>query len=366
MLYITYINLEHKGFMGIKKKILAQAHVFAIEFESVYLTSYTGLLFSLMTLDGRVVEKEVAYSKIDCNALLKKWIKKHKIKRTYIRYDYSDQWFIEFLQFQKKNGIISILEIPTFPYDGEPKSPRIALEDTYYRDMLHQYFEVCMTYSDGNKVLGMPVIELMNGVDLESVPLQQKKKKSENGIIRLIAVASMSMWHGYERLLYGLKKYYEEGGRIKIIVSFVGSGTEDGFYHRIVKENHLGDYVCFQGMKYGTDLDEEYNNADIAVGSLGLYKADIYHCAPIKLREFCARGIPFIYAYDDTGFKTVPEYARKFENDDSPICINEIVNLYDEIEKKNISPNDIRTYAEKHFSWEHTMQETVNYYVSKQ
>lgn len=366
MLYITYSNLEHNGYMGIKKKILSQARVFAKEFGNAYVTSYNGLLFSLITLDGRMVEKEAAYSKMECNAMLKKWIKKYEIKRTYIRYDYSDPWFIDFLQFQKTNDITSILEIPTFPYDGEPKSARIALEDTYYREKLHQYFEVCMTYSNGNKVLGMPVIELMNGVDLESIPLQQKKKKRADGTIRLIAVASMSMWHGYERLLYGLKKYYEEGGKTKIIVSFVGSGTEDSFYHQIVKENHLEEYVFFKGMRYGTDLDEEYNYADIAVGSLGLYKADIYQCAPIKLREFCARGLPFIYAYDDTGFKTVPEYAKRFENDDSPISIDEVIELYEVIDKKNITSNNIRGYAEKHFSWEHTMREAIDYYLSQQ
>jgi hypothetical protein len=46
--------------------------------------------------------------------------------------------------------------------------------------------------------------------------------------------------------------------------------------------------------------------ADVAIGSLGLYRAKLQEASTLKVREYLARGIPTILGYRDTDF---PEWA---------------------------------------------------------
>ena len=360
MLYITYINFAANDAMGIKKKVFAQIKEFKKVFDKVFHTCYCGQLMYLY-LNNSILEKEVALTKQECNALLKKWIKKYNITRTYIRYDWADKWFLDFLHYQKEQGIRTVLEIPSFPYDDLAiiGCQSAMLEDKYYRNQMKKYIDVVSDYDGEKEIFGIQCINLQNGVNMEEYPLRQRKY--ENGKVVLIAVASMLKWHGYERIILGMKKYYENKGKMDIIFKLVGDGTEINYYKRLVDENHLEKNIIFLGKLDGADLDREYINADIAVGGLGFFKIAIDVGSSIKVREYCARGIPFIYGYDDLGFYGNEEYALQVSNDEQIIDMNQVIEFYHSFrEQKDISIK-MRKKAEKDFTWEVLLQPVVQY-----
>lgn len=81
----------------------------------------------------------------------------------------------------------------------------------------------------------------------------------------------------------------------------------------------------FYGKLTGEKLDAIYENLDIAVGSLGLYKAGIQSNSPIKSQEYCARGIPFVYGDDDTSFNKNQYFVYQVVDDATPIDMIEII-----------------------------------------
>ena len=356
MLYICYQNIFGPTFIGVRKKIMAQCRVFEKEFGKIFYTAYAGQMLYLL-LEGNVVEKEIAISKKHCNDILIKWLSKYKIKRTYIRYNRSDLWFVEFLKRQKELNIKSVLEFQTYPYDGEENG--ISVVDRYYREQLHNYLDCCTTYDNYSTVFDIPCIPLRNGVDINEQKVKQYRNR--DGKIILLAVANFSKWHGYERIIQGMYNYYANGGQKNIIFNIVGSGNQLGYYKRLIEEYQICDHVVFHGMLSGERLDDIYDNSDIAIGSLGFYKLGLESGAPIKLREYCARGIPFVYGYDDISFSKNDYFAYQVSNDAMPVDIRGIIDFYNSVYYGKNFIKDMRRYTVDKLTWDTIMRQVIDY-----
>lgn len=359
MLYIVLVDLFSKGYIGIKKKVFAQMKVFEKRFSPVYYTSYSGQMVYLIS-KGRILEKELAITKQECNQRILEWIEKYGIQRTYIRYNMSDRWFIEFLKELKERKVKSILEFPTIPYDAEINNNRIRIEDQHYREQLADYVEQCTTYLNCNTVFGIPCIPLTNGVDLEEYPLHHIRKP--DGTIVLIAVAVMSYWHGYERVIEGMADYYAHNGAANIILRLIGEGTETDKYLQLTEKYRLQEHVEFLGRLEGEELNRQYDEADIAIGVLGLYKKNMTYATPIKSGDYCARGIPFIYGHEDGSFTGEESYVLKVSNDSQPIDMNGIVSFYNEVKKHNFYVDEMRKYASRKYTWDIILEQVMEYY----
>ena len=92
------------------------------------------------------------------------------------RYFYSSPWFISYLKFLKKINLKVILEIPTYPYDGEVKDNFFTKWDKKYRKELHKYVDKGVTYSNDKKIWGITCINISNGIDLDEIKLRNKKE----------------------------------------------------------------------------------------------------------------------------------------------------------------------------------------------
>lgn len=355
MLYITYYNINLT--IGIKKKIMAQCRVFQKVLGKTYYTMYAGQMMYLLQ-EEQIVDKEFASTQKMCNEVLLQWIGKYDIDQVYIRYDLSDIWFIKFLKALKDRSIKCVLEFPTFPYDGEGWGRR-PIEDNYYREQIHQYIDCCTTYSNYNTVFEIPCITLVNGVNIEEQP--PKKYRKPDGSIILAAVATMSKWHGYERVIQGMYNYYSNGGQRNIIFNVVGDGDQIQYYKKIVDEYQLCEHVAFHGQLSGTKLDDIYDNSDIAIGSLGFYKINLYSNAPIKLREYCARGIPFVYGYDDISFSENNYFAYRISNDATLVDIKKIIEFYETVYDGRDFIKDMREYTLRYLTWDKILQPVIDY-----
>lgn len=357
MLYINYIDLNSRNLFGIKKKVLAQCRAFEKVFGTVYYTIFAGSTIYLLHGD-KVVDKEFAIASQMVNDVLLKWLIKYEIKRIYIRYGLSDIWFLNFLEKIKRMNIKGVLEFPTIPYDDEGWVRR-PIEDKYYREQLHKYINYCTTYADFETVFGIPCITLVNGVDIEEH--REKKYRKKDGTIVLLAVASLSKWHGYERVIQGMYDYYTKGREKKIIFNVVGAGGQLSYYEKLTEEYHLDEHVIFHGQLKGAELDAIYDNSDIAVGSLGYYKSNLRSGSPIKLGEYCARGIPFVYGYDDISFSKPPYFSYQVSNDATPLDMEKVLDFYDAMYDGRDFIKDMRQYTLSNLTWDTILQPVIDY-----
>ncbi|MBI6013286.1 glycosyltransferase, partial [Clostridium perfringens] len=146
-------------------------------------------------------------------------------------------------------------------------------------------------------IYGIKSIPIENGICIEDYKQHENLNKSENKI-NLIAVASMRKWHGYDRLIQAIGEYYKtSNSKLDINFHIVGSGPEISKYKQISSKYNIDKNIIFYGELGGHKLDKLFDKCDIAIGSLGLYRIGLERVSTIKSKEYCARGIPFIYAY---------------------------------------------------------------------
>ena len=253
----------------------------------------------------------------------------------YIRKKDMDAKLIGFMRYIKDRypKCKVLFELPTYPYnkDGLNKWYNffIIRKDKLYRAKLYRYVDRIVTYSDYDQIFGCRTLKARNGVDCSAIQPITNYSLDEN-VIRLIGVAQFRQHHGYERVIKGLAEYYKAKGSRNVIFYLVGNGAEKPMYEEIVHSEGLEEHVKFLGSKQGEALDEQYNNADIAVSSLGMYKLGLTNVSPLKNREYLSKGLPIITSFHDymlEGLDTILD----FPNDSSSIDIDRVVSFYESI-----------------------------------
>ncbi|ENK1242703.1 glycosyltransferase [Clostridium botulinum] len=287
-----------------------------------------------------------------------KYIKEKEYNLIYMRYPMSDYYFLKFLYNIKliNKNIKIVIDFPTYPYENEIKDNVDFLSiDIYFRKLLYNYVDFGICYNNVSKIFNIPVYNIGNGIDISTIKKKTHIEKINEKEINLIGVANLSFWHGYDRIINGIKNYYNNGGNYTINFYVVGIGNELANLINIVEKNALKEYVKFLGVKKGNELDEIFNLCDIGVGSLGMYRKGLIDGSELKNREYCSRGIPFIFAYNDKDFPKNFKYAMKVKNDNSNIDINSIIKFYEELKTDNDVIYNMRSYAEKNLTWKKKM-----------
>ena len=124
----------------------------------------------------------------------------------------------------------------------------------------------------------------------------------------------------------------------------------------LVKQLGLEKEVVFHGVKYGTELDEMFDYVDVGIGTLGLYRKQFSFSSILKIREYCARGLPFVYAGDDPAFEGQTAFCMQVPNDDSIIDVQAVMSFAENMRDKAGVMEDMRRYASSNISWKVQMQ----------
>lgn len=358
-LYLAFEKLSDSS--GISKKIVSQKK--ALEYngftmELAYIKENPGGSRVLMVDDNVIINygngihsKINYYTKFDP---LFHYIVDRKIDILYIRYiHYATPFFVNFLKKMSKNQVRLFLEIPTYPYDEEYRHKGLFMTikmwiEKISRKSMAKYLENIVTVSDDNFIFGRPTIRISNGIDIEAIKLR-KPQFERTDTLRLVAVASISSWHGYDRLIVGLKEYYSKKQLLKVTINIVGGGNAKtiDFLKQLVVECNLSEYVFFLGPMFGVQLDQIMDNSDIAIGSLAIHRKGLTQARSLKNREYAVRGIPFIFSEIDEDFEGEP-FVLKVPPDESPINIEEIIKFY---QRLMIIPEEIRNSVGNKISW---------------
>jgi glycosyltransferase involved in cell wall biosynthesis len=221
---------------------------------------------------------------------------------------------------------------------------------------------LCRSYTDGiigvtdeitsyelerSRIINMPYITIGNGIDVYRTRIRKPPSLVDEELI-LLCVASFSRWHGIDRLLRGLSHYK---GSIKVRLYMVGNGPEIPNLRLIVKELSLADNVIFTDILGGSLLDDIFDKSHIAIGSLGLHRMNMKEASILKAREYCARGIPFLYECSDPDFPDNFPYIKIVSGDESPIEIEEVIRFAKEVYLDPEHHIKMRAYAEENLDW---------------
>lgn len=369
---LFFINESLMDYGGISKKILAQVDALkrqGMKVELSYLKVDDTNNFTGRYVDEKVIDKFSHISLISkvqrrCNYKnLYQYIEANDIKLVYIRYiHFANSFFISFLKKLKRSGVTVLLELPTYPYDQEYQNALLPSKIAFLierscRKKFQKYVDRIITLSNDNCILETPTIKINNGIDGNSINIVQKRKPDNE--IHIIAVATISYWHGYDRVIEGLHYYYTSNApnRRKVFFYIVGDGAdaESARYRKLVEKYNLAAYVNFYGRRSGKELDHLFNESDIAVGCLGCHRKGMNYSKSLKNREYCARGIPFFYSETDQDFEG-KDFIFKVAPNDDPIDINKIIKF---VENNKFDAVKIRNYAVENLTWDMQFKKIV-------
>lgn len=263
--------------------------------------------------------------------------------------------------FQKLNnsGCKIIVEVPTYP-------PTKETERRLLRRVYSKYSSICwravLKYITLYALIGekadtynsIPAINIENGIDVDSVPIRHPSYDSRK--IHFLAVASMSKWHGYDRLINSIAKLDNEK-KDMIIFDMVGDEGDGSLiqWKELVDKLELQKQVLFHGKRIGEELDLFFNRADLGICSLGMYRNGFSEGSILKLREYTARGLPFVYAAIDPAISEEQTFCMKVSNDDSFIDVDCLICFALNARNDKTIATSMREYAQNRMSWKRQM-----------
>ena len=352
--YITFKTKNNKQ-LGVKKKVETQVRALTKLGVNTILKEY-----DFVSRVKRLLPFQT--SSIDWDSIK---LDEHT-EGVYIRYLLSDFKFLKFLKrLKKERKIKTVVEIPTWPYDKEKMFPLLRLRDIIYRKYICQYID-CVTYiGDGELDWGVPSIRIINGIDFSKIQINEYIGLKDE--INMIAVANLAEWHGYDRMLNGLGKYYENGGKRKIHFYVVGDGLVIKDYEKIIQKYNLQNRVTLCGSLFGDELDQVYRKCNIAVGTLAAHRIGLFQLSTLKSREYAAKGLPMITSpkidvFDENKYP----YILKFKEDESEINIDQVIEFFDNIYQDSQYDNvakEIREYAMKVCDFNQIMKPVAEYFT---
>lgn len=255
-----------------------------------------------------------------------------------------------------RSGARFIYEYPTYPTGTEKSLSFLRAIYGVYAASLRKKVDnladgfVLIGEDAGGVYNGKTAVNISNGINLEVIPA--RKRKPDPDTVHILALASMSYWHGYDRLIRSLAEYR---GDQSVVIHMVG-GNDGGSipeWKALTEELGLQDRVIFHGSKSGAELDEMFDLCDIGVNSLGMYRKGFSVTSELKSREYAARGLPFVCSVDDPALEHTDEPLwLRVSNDDSIPDMGQIVDFALKMRRDERSLEKLRGYAEKFLTWE--------------
>jgi hypothetical protein len=192
---------------------------------------------------------------------------------------------------------------------------------------------------------------ITNGISTKNFELKSNLSfGSELNLLFLKGTSGYSPWNGFERLVESIDYYYSKATHpIKINLLVYG--------HHVEGELPSRAFVYEGGFVSGKELDDVFNKVQIGVSGIQVYIKNFREGTSLKVREYIARGLPFIYAYTDPDLNDeAKEFSLQFPNDDSLIDMEQVIEFAKRTLSDPLLPQKMRKYAEEHLDYEVKMK----------
>lgn len=252
-----------------------------------------------------------------------------------------------------------VVEFPTYPRELENRRSLLRRPVFAYADhVLAKVNPLVDLYtvigeSCGDSLEGRPALNIENGIDVGSVPLHKPRDGEKD--ISLLGLASMTQAHGYDRVLEAMAAYQ---GEEKIWLHLVGGEGDGslGAWRQLAERLGLGERVCFHGALYGDDLNKVVEECDVGLGPLSMFRLGLHRGTALKLREYMARGLPFVYAAQDAAIENNPRFCLQVPHDETPLDMEAMAAFAMRAKGDREAPMAMRAYAQAHMSWERVLK----------
>lgn len=252
-----------------------------------------------------------------------------------------------------------LVEFPTWPLDGEAQGLRgklLMISDRVWRPKMAQVADHLITFSKHQEILKKNTIKIDNGFDIEGYTAKGKQLSDP---IRLIGLANVSRWHGYDRVIEGLYRHSVQG-RQDVHLDIVGTGAELASLKALVQKRGLSNLVKFHGNLTGAPLDSILDECHLGIGSLGMHRIGVMYGSTLKAREFCARGLPFVIGYEDPDFPPSLPFVHLVSAEEEPIAIDALVHFVNELVSEVPDYfSKMSAYAKQNLTWTQKMRPVV-------
>lgn len=386
LLYLTVLNIEDQEKVGILGKIHGQILAMKKRGIDVHFGHFLGL--NTFVIEHGSVKKYPAKGNNTRKRLssiydrLIEYLGQEGIQYVYIRFTGLDSHAIMFYKKLKEMNIHIIIEFYSHNLELEmkksifraikeynlvlaAKSTASYLIDKHYLNKIKNYVDIIVTTTpvDGG-MYGIPTINVRNGITPETFT---RIDKVDNGYdLTIVSVAMISVWHGYDRVIKGLSNYYKNGGKKRVKYYVIGDGEARQSLEKMTDELGLNENVCFTGVKTGKDLDNYYNQSDLALEMLAGFRRTNGPISSIKMAEYFAKGIPVLYSTNvDFYDQKVLEYCYRIPYDESPVNFEDIFAFIESLKRKKENISDcMHKIAIDEFDWVVTAKELHEYILN--
>ncbi|MBE9900342.1 glycosyltransferase family protein [Enterococcus casseliflavus] len=358
--FYSNILVEDKS-VGITKKVYSQIDALKKMGFNVYFTGYTSNGVGIFDSNKKMVySNNYRFNKASINRYYRRWdllkLAKNFLRDTtedfqygYLRFHLFDKSYINLLKELKHKKCKVIVEAHGFPYRNMKLSGSLPFHilDILYEPFARKYIDLVAAISNENNIWKCKTVHIDNAINLEDLELQDKQG-AQSDTIRLISVSNEQEYHGYQKLILGLKQYYDAGGSKDFQINFVGEFKEST--RMSVIKNNMKEHFHFLGKKSGNELKSLYNHADMGIGALGMHRGSEYGSS-IKTKEYFALGLPFINGWREYAFDDNYPYVKRFDLNNKSIDFFEVENFYINLKNHHKMKVEMREFARIHYSW---------------
>lgn len=287
--------------------------------------------------------------------------RKREVEMAYIRHMIPGIHLIRILRLAQKNGIKVYYEIPTYPYFAEQfrtskRKYRAVVKivlDLLFWPWIYRYINKLVVIKSNTKVkMYSKMVEITNGVRTDTIKSKNYKKENSSGIFRMVAVGTLYPYHGYDRVLRGLKACGEKVGDTVVEFHIVGNSPTIEELKGEAQQMKLN-HVFFHGVKSTEELNVMYEDFHVGLGCLALHRRNADIDTTLKIIEYYCRGVPVVTSGYSPMDAYHPEFTIHLSDGEQPVDIPAIYDEYQKIEKG--TRGKISRTAQEIFSWDYIM-----------
>jgi hypothetical protein len=185
-----------------------------------------------------------------------------------------------------------------------------------------------------------------DGVKAEAFPKHQAPVI--DGIVRMVflkGATTDAVYNGIDRLVVSLQ---QSQYRDKFTLTIIGPNQQEDM--KMVQKMGMESQVFFKDFMSKEALDIELNQYHLGVSTLALHRKGIRSTSTIKSREYCARGIPFIFGHHDPDLSESNlngRYFMEFPADESLIDFSKVYDFISRLYENNLDMEVLRSFAKE-------------------
>lgn len=355
-LFVT--NLELKPNEGIYKKICAEAAAIgkAVGNCTLVMKKSTGSV--MVNTENNTAEN----SSLDVFAAVCKFLDEHNINVLYIRLMVPNMKLIRMMKKARGKGTKVYYEIPTYPYYAEQfrasrkkyrAIAKIMIDAAFSPSIYRNCDHIVVIRSNSKLRLKPKMIEMDNGVRTDDIKAKSYDKGGD-GVFRMVTVGTLFPYHGYDRILKGMKMRNEQVGNVPVEFHVIGASQTIDELHQQADALDLK-RVFFHGVKTTAELNDMYESFDVGLGCLALHRRNADIDTTLKVVEYYCRGVPVVTSgkspYKDE------EMTIVVPDGEGPIDISDIYKKWKKIPTDKL--NGLSENAKGQFSWDLIMKNLI-------